>query len=138
MQIFCHYQLAIRGHYAKCFPTSIVLLLNQVSESSQPRSFIHFHHCAVPKSRLFGKFIRFPLRFSPGDFVTKVKQINSQSDLIWMTSFAGPSYLTIRSLSTSFLFEILVFAIFTISAKLDPITYVRNLSNMHSTSINKQ
>ena len=27
----------------------------------------------------------------------KVKQINSQSDLIWMMSFAGPSYLTIRS-----------------------------------------
>ena len=33
----------------------------------------------------------------PSDFVTKVKQINSQSDLIWMTSFAAPSYLTIRS-----------------------------------------
>ena len=33
----------------------------------------------------------------PGDFVTKVKQINSQSDLILMSSFAGPSYLTIRS-----------------------------------------
>ena len=26
----------------------------------------------------------------PGDFVTKVKQINSQSDLISMSSFAGP------------------------------------------------
>ena len=33
----------------------------------------------------------------PGDFVTKVKQISSQSDLIWTRSFAGPSYLTIRS-----------------------------------------
>ena len=33
----------------------------------------------------------------PGDFVTKVKQINSQSDLIWMTSFGGLSYLTISS-----------------------------------------
>ena len=32
----------------------------------------------------------------PDDFVTKVKQINSQSDLIWMKSFPGPSYLTIR------------------------------------------
>ena len=32
----------------------------------------------------------------PGDFFTKVKQINSQSDSICMTSFAGPSYLTIR------------------------------------------
>ena len=33
----------------------------------------------------------------PGDLVTKVKQINGQSDLIWMTSFAGSSHLTIRS-----------------------------------------
>ena len=38
----------------------------------------------------------------PGDFVTKVKQINSQSDLIWMSSFAGPFYLTNNPLSTSF------------------------------------
>ena len=34
---------------------------------------------------------------SPGDSVTKVKQINSQSDLISMSSFADLSYLTIRS-----------------------------------------
>ena len=33
----------------------------------------------------------------PGDFITKVTQINSQSDLISMSSFAGPPYLTIRS-----------------------------------------
>ena len=34
----------------------------------------------------------------PGsDFVTKVKQINSQSDLISMSSFAGPSSFLIRS-----------------------------------------
>ena len=33
----------------------------------------------------------------PGDSVTKVKQNNSQSDLTSMSSFAGPSYLTIRS-----------------------------------------
>ena len=33
----------------------------------------------------------------PGDFAKKAKQINSQSDLIWMSSFAGSSYLTIRS-----------------------------------------
>ena len=37
------------------------------------------------------------LTIIPGDFATKVKQINSQSGLIWMSSFAGPSYLTIRS-----------------------------------------
>ena len=30
------------------------------------------------------------------DFATNVKQINNQSDLIWMSSFAGPSYLAIR------------------------------------------
>ena len=35
-------------------------------------------------------------------------------------------------------FEILVFSIFTISAKLDPITYVGNLTNIHSISMNKQ
>ena len=33
----------------------------------------------------------------PGDFATRVTEINSQSDLIWMSSFAGLSYLTIRS-----------------------------------------
>ena len=33
----------------------------------------------------------------PGNFVMNVKQINSQSNLTSMTSFAGPSYLTIRS-----------------------------------------
>ena len=27
----------------------------------------------------------------PGDFATRVKEINSQSDLIWMLNFAGPS-----------------------------------------------
>ena len=34
---------------------------------------------------------------SPCDFVTKVKQINSQSDLISMSSFAGSCYLIVRS-----------------------------------------
>ena len=33
----------------------------------------------------------------PGDFLTKVKQINSQSDLISTSSFAGPSYFTVWS-----------------------------------------
>ena len=35
--------------------------------------------------------------FHPGDFIMNVKQINSQSDLISMSSFAGPSYLKTRS-----------------------------------------
>ena len=33
----------------------------------------------------------------PGDFITEVKQVNSQSDLISMSIFAGPFYLTIKS-----------------------------------------
>ena len=32
-----------------------------------------------------------------GDFVTKVKQISSLSDLIWISNFCGPVYLTMRS-----------------------------------------
>ena len=35
--------------------------------------------------------------FIPDDFATKVKQIHGQSDLIWMSCFTGPSYLTITS-----------------------------------------
>ena len=58
------------------------------------------------------------------DFVTKVKQINNQSDFIWVSSFAGPSHLTIRSSVYIFKVEILVFSIFTMSTKLDPITYL--------------
>ena len=42
-------------------------------------------------------FKRVKILNCPGDFATTVKQINSQSDLIWMSSFAGPSYLTIMS-----------------------------------------
>ena len=41
--------------------------------------------------------VKFCSKRGPGDFVTKVKQINSQYDLIWMSSFAGPSYIIIRS-----------------------------------------
>ena len=34
---------------------------------------------------------------NPGDFATEVTQINCQSDLTRISSFAGPSYFTIRS-----------------------------------------
>ena len=40
---------------------------------------------------------KFCQREVPGDFVTNVKQTNSQSDLTSMSSFAGPSYITVRS-----------------------------------------
>ena len=72
----------------------------------------------------------------PADFVTYVKPINSQSDLISMLTFAGLSYLTIRSsvyinLIWNPYIMGLIFSIFTITAKLDPITYVGNLTNVH-------
>ena len=49
-----------------------------------------------------------------------------------MSSFSGPSYLRSDHLYTSLRLEILVFSIFTISAKLDPVTYVGNLISMNS------
>ena len=73
----------------------------------------------------------------PGDFVTNVTQINSQSDLISMPRFVGPVYLTIRSSFYTILIEILVFSIFTISAKLDPVMYVGILTSVHFISMNK-
>ena len=39
----------------------------------------------------------------PGNFVTKVNQIESQSDLISMSSFADPSYLTSFNLRSLYL-----------------------------------
>ena len=75
----------------------------------------------------------------PGDFVKKVEQIlNDQSDLILMSSFAGPSYLTIRSSVYVILIRDPCISVFTIHAKLDPITYSENLSNTYSISMNKQ
>ena len=47
------------------------------------------------------RLLKFSRLYIQGDFVTKVKQINSQSDLIWMTSFAGPSHSQSDPLCTS-------------------------------------
>ena len=71
-----------------------------------------------------------------------MKPINSQSDSISMLTFAGLSYLTIRSsvyinLIWNPYIMGLIFSIFTITAKLDPITYVGNLTNVHFISMNK-
>ena len=73
----------------------------------------------------------------PGDFATKVKQINSQSDLIWMSSFAGPSYLTMSSSVYIILIWDFIFLIFTIYDELDALTYVGNLANVDFISMNK-
>ena len=62
-----------------------------------------WRHCCDPysytspifPSHSIGENFRFV--FWPGDFVAKAKQINSQSNLISMSNFAGPSYLTIIS-----------------------------------------
>ena len=72
----------------------------------------------------------------PGDFVTNVQHIKSQSDLISKSSFAGPSYLTIRS----FVYIILIWnpcILKLYNAKLDPVTYVGNLTSVHFISVNK-
>ena len=66
--------------------------------------------------------------FYPGDFVTKVKQINSQSDLISMSSFTG-HVLTHN--------QILVFSIFTMPAKLDLIVDLENFTKVHFISMKK-
>ena len=55
-----------------------------------------------------------------------------------MPSFAGLSYLTIRSSVYIILIEILIFLIFTISDKLHAFTYVGNLANVDFISMNKQ
>ena len=66
----------------------------------------------------------------PGDFVTKVKQINSQSYLIWMRSFAGLSSLTIRSYLHHFNLRSL-YLYFAISAKLYLVVYVGKFTDVH-------
>ena len=55
-----------------------------------------------------------------------------------MSSFARPSYLTIRSSVCMILIWDILFPIVTISAKLDPVTYVGNLTIVHFISMNKQ
>ena len=80
-------------------------------------------HGFLPVFSIAGKIILYSNTPYPGDFVTKVKHINSQSDLISLLSFAGLFYLKSDPLSTSFSSEILVFSTFTISAKLIPVTY---------------
>ena len=70
----------------------------------------------------------------PGDFVTNVKQINSQSDLIPMSTFAGPSYLTIRSsVCMILIWDPCILNLY----KLDPVTYVGNLTIVYFISMNK-
>ena len=59
----------------------------------------------------------------PGDFLTKVKQIDSQSDLISMSNFASPIVIRIRSSVYIISIRGPCISIFKISAKLDPITY---------------
>ena len=77
-------------------------------------NFVSATHCLISA---------FSSKKKPGDFITNVKQINNQSDLISMSNFAGPFYLTIRSSVCMILFKILVLSVFTTSAKLDPVTY---------------
>ena len=87
--------------------------------------------------------IRLGLR--PGDFVTKLKQINGNSDLIFGTEFCRPVSLHNHiiclhhlNLSSLYFQSQSQFSInITVSGKLDPITYVGNLINVHFISMNK-
>ena len=70
----------------------------------------------------------------PGDIVTNVTQINSQSDLISMLSFAGPSYLTIRSSVYMILIsDPCIFDLYN----LCQVAFVGNLTSVHFISMNK-
>ena len=64
-----------------------------------------------------------------------MKQINSHWDLISMSSFAGPSYLTIRSsVCIILIWDPCIFN-FATSAKLDPVTCAGNLTNVQITRV---
>ena len=68
----------------------MMMIINKTNQ----RERSHTNNCygsRGPKLKEFAK------DFYPGDFVTNVKQINIQSDLISLSSFAGPFHLTIRS-----------------------------------------
>ena len=72
------------------------------------------------------KIVEWEVAFSlhSRDFATRVTEINIQSDLIWMSSFAGPSYLTIRSsVCSNFSLRSLQLLIVTISSQLSTVTY---------------
>ena len=82
---------------------------------------LHSSQCKLtsPDTWCYHSIITCDIR--PGDFATKVKQINSQSDLIYMSRFAGQSYLT----TTSSIYIILIW---------DP--YIFNLHNLWQTWCN--
>ena len=77
------------------------------------------------------------VRSYPGDFATKVKQINSHTDLIRMLSFDGPPYLTVKFSVYIILISDPYILIFTISDKLDAFTYVGNLATVDFIPMNK-
>ena len=51
----------------------------------------------LPKKISLLQDVNTTFHYNPGDFVTNATQINSQSDLISMSSSAGLSYLAVRS-----------------------------------------
>ena len=70
---------------------------NQAPEDSALQAMPHFSETGC-RTFLVTKALRNLSRIScPGDFITTVKQINSHSDLISMSIFSVPSYLTIIS-----------------------------------------
>ena len=79
-------------------PFQICLNLSQIRSPIQNHQSL-CPYLAINKQKQNENILQIHGRFLcslPDDFIMKVKQINSQSDLISMSSFAGLSYLTIR------------------------------------------
>ena len=72
-----------------------------------------------------------------GNFVTNVKQIKSQSDLISMSSFTSKPHLTIRSsVCRTLIWDSCIFDLYNLCQNGSS-TSVGNLTTVHFTSVNK-
>ena len=74
----------------------------------------------------------------PGDTVTKVQQISSQSDLISMSNFDGPSYLFIRFfIYITLIWDPCIFNLHSFCQTIPNCMRSKNLTNVHFISGNK-
>ena len=71
----------------------------------------------------------------PGDFVTNLKQINNQPNLISISSFTGPSYLGLTIRSSVCMIWMWDTYIFDLCNLCRTGTYVGNLTIVHHTSM---
>ena len=74
---------------------------------------------------------------NPGNFVTKAKQIDSQSNLISMLNFIGPSYLIIRSsVYTILILDPRIFNVYNLCQTGS--TYIRRKAHQFTVRFNEQ